>query len=50
MADYFKQSRTDIVIKILGREFFLSRAREPITHIGSEFISDIGGNGMDKHC
>src|SRR5208283_5292238 len=53
-ANYFKERRAHVVIEVLGGEFLLSRQREPLTHIGGEFVSDtakrvrVNGVGVNR--
>jgi len=49
MADDFKQRGTNIVVKILGRKFFLAGAGEPVAHVGGKLVSGTLGNGVDEH-
>src|SRR5271155_3107738 len=49
MADHFKKSRSHIIVKILRRQFLLSRTQEPIPNVGCEFASQVSCNSMDKH-
>src|ERR1019366_3062095 len=48
-ADYFKQGRAHIVVKVLGEKFLLSWPGETGTHVRGKFVSGIGGNRVDKH-
>src|ERR1700690_689 len=49
MADYLKQSRTDIVIEIFGRKFFLPVAGKACSNVGGKFVGYIGGDCMNEH-
>src|ERR1019366_4008613 len=48
-ANYLEQRRSHLVVKILARECFLSRPREPGTHVTSELVSGIRRNRRNKH-
>src|SRR5579872_894444 len=49
VADYFKQSRAHIIVKIFGGKFLLSRPSQTRAHIGSEFINNIAWDRMNEH-
>src|SRR4051795_4666444 len=49
MADHLEQSRADIVVKILGRQLFLTRAGETVMNVVGKLVGGIARYRMDQH-